>query len=145
MYKLFPDEKVFETKFFTIHQDWEIPVPAFFIVAPKRTIRTIDEFTNEEAVEYIFLIRALRKGMKDVLTIRDVYFFQNEDTKHNFHLWVFPRYDWMEKFGRKIESVKPIMNYAAQNMLGKEQIDEVKNAVIKMREYFDGIKNIIPG
>jgi len=79
------------------------------------------------------------------LNIRDVYFFQNEDTKHNFHLWVFPRYDWMEKFGRKIESVKPIMNYAAQNMLGKEQIDKVKNAVIKMREYFVGIKNIIPG
>lgn len=144
MNKLFPDEKIFETNFFTVHQDWECPIPAFFIVAPKRTIRTIDEFTNEEASEYIFLIRALRKGMKEVLNISNVYFFQNEDTKHNFHLWVFPRYEWMNTFGRKIESVKPIMNYAAQNMLGEEHIAEVKNAATKMKEYFDGVKNISP-
>ena len=136
MKKLFPDEKIVETKHFDVYQDWEIPIPGFFIVAPKRKIRTIDEFSDEEAVEYINLIRKLRRGMRDVLNINDVYFFQNEDTKHNFHLWVFPRHNWMERFGRKIESVKPIMNYAEENMIDKKSSEEVKLYVKKMQDYF---------
>ena len=138
--KLFADVKIVETKYFDVHQDWEIPIAGFFIIAPKRKIRTLDEFTDAEAAEYISLIRKLRKGMKEVLDIRDVYFFQNEDTKHNFHLWIFPRHDWMESFGRKIESVKPIMNYAKKNMLDEKSIDTVKLYVKKMHDYFTAYK-----
>jgi len=74
--------------------------------------------------------------MNDVLWIEDVYFFQNEDTEHSFHLWIFPRHKWMEKFWRKIESVRPIMKFAQKNMLDKENIENVKRAVIKMKKYF---------
>ncbi len=133
---LFPNELVFESINFTIHQDWEVPIPGFFIVAPKRAIRTLDEFTEEEVIEYILLIRRLRSGMKEIIKIHDVYFFQNEDTKHNFHLWVFPRYDWMEQFGRKIESVRPIMNYAKQHMLDEKTFGLVRGYVKKMKNYF---------
>ncbi|MEW6195029.1 MAG: diadenosine tetraphosphate hydrolase [Bacteroidota bacterium] len=136
MNKLFPDELVFESKHFNIHHDWEVPIPGFFIIAPKRTIRTIDEFTEEEAIEYILLTRQLRRGMKEILNIRDVYFFQNEDSKHNFHLWVFPRFDWMERFSRKIESVRPIIDYAKQHLLDKETFELVRSYVKKMRDYF---------
>ena len=134
--KIFHEEKVTETNYFNIHQDWETPIAGFFIITPKRKIRTIDEFTDAEAVEYINLIRKLRQGMKEVLNIKDVYFFQNEDTKHNFHLWIFPRHDWMERFGRKIESVRTIMNYANENMLNQNSIYKVKLYVQKMRDYF---------
>src|SRR3990167_8943612 len=47
--KLFPEEKIIVTKHFDVHQDWEIPIPGFFIVASTRKISSIEEFTKEEA------------------------------------------------------------------------------------------------
>ena len=130
---IFKDDVLFTSKAFTIGQDWECPIPAFFILAPNRKIRTIDELTDEEASEYFYLVRKLRKGMKDILNIQDVYFFQNEDTKHDYHLWIFPRYDWMEPFGRGIKSVKPIMEYSIKEMMNENVFAEVRSCVHKMK------------
>lgn len=130
---IFKDEIVYKSDSFTIGQDWECPIPAFFILAPNRKIRTIDELTDAEASEYIFLIRKLRRGMKEVLNIENVYFFQNEDTKHDYHLWIFPRHSWMEPFGKGIKSVKPIMDYSINQMMNESWFTEVKNSVEKMK------------
>lgn len=135
MKKLFPDEIVIHTQNFNIGQDWEVPIPGFFVIAPNRKIRSLADFSEAEAQEFIFLARKLRQGMRDILGINDVYLFQNEDTEHDFHLWAFPRYQWMERFGRKIESVRPIMNFAIANMTTKPVIKEVKYAVLKLGEY----------
>jgi diadenosine tetraphosphate (Ap4A) HIT family hydrolase len=133
---LFPNEKVIVTDLFDIHQDWGVPIPGFFIVAPLRKIRSIAEFTDEEAVEFMKLVRRVRQGMNDVLGIKDVYLFQNEDTDSGlFHLWMIPRHAWMERFGRKIESVRPIINYAKENMLGEGVAEEVRGCVEKMKKY----------
>lgn len=132
---LFPNEIIISTDFFTVGQDWEIPIPGFFVIASLRNIKSIDEFTDEEAQEFINLVRKIRTGMREVLQIQDVYFFQNEDTEHGFHLWIFPRYEWMDKFGRKIQSVRPIMNYAKEKMLDDEVFQQVKEAVEKMKKY----------
>ena len=134
---LFPNEEVITTELFNISQDWEVPIPGFLIIAPLRKIRSIDEFSQEEAAEFINLLQKVRKGMREVLGIEDVYFFQNEDTEHFFHFWIFPRLEWMEKFGRKIESVRPIMNYAKENMVNEKVFQEVREYVKKMREYFN--------
>lgn len=131
----FPKENIITTTLFDVGQDWEIPIPGFFIIAPLRKIKSISEFTDEESIEFMRLIRKIRTGMRTILKIEDVYLFQNEDTEHNFHVWIFPRHDWMEKFGRKIQSVRPIMNYAKENMLGDDVFKEVRDAVKKMREY----------
>lgn len=132
---LFTNESIFTSKYFDIHQDREIPISGFFIIESLRKLKSIDEFTDEEAVEFINLIRRLRKGMRDVLDIKDVYFFQNEDTEGGFHLWVFPRHKWMEKFGRKIQSVRPIMNYARENISNDDLLKEVKEDVKKMKKF----------
>ena len=110
-------------------------IPGFFIIAPLRKLKSIDQFTDEEASEFISLIRKVRKGMREILKIEEVYFFQNEDTGHGFHLGVFPRHEWMEKFGRKIQSVRPIMNYAKDNMVSDDVFKEVKEDVKKMKEF----------
>ena len=98
---LFPNENIITTKLFDVAQDWEVPISGFFIIAPLRKLKSVDQFTDEEAIEFIHLIRKVRKGMRDVLRIEEVYFFQNEDTEHGFHLWIFPLHKWMEKFGKK--------------------------------------------
>jgi hypothetical protein len=132
---LFPNENIITTKLFNIGQDWEVPIPGFFVITPLRKLKSISEFTDKEAIEFINLIRKVRKGMRDVLGIEDVYLFQTEDTEHNFHLWIFLRHSWMEKFGRKIQSVRPIMNYAKENMLSDDVFNKVRDYVKKMKKY----------
>ena len=148
---LFPNEIVISTTHFTIAQDWEVPIVGFFIISSHRKqVRTLSEFNDLEAQEFIFLLRKLRKGMSDILKIQDVYLFQNEDTQHGFHFWMFPRHRWMEPLGRKIESIRTIMNYATKvQTLGpiiehacherksEEFCKEVRGAVRLMKEYME--------
>ncbi len=135
MRNLFPNEVILETDNFIVAQDWEVPIAAFFIISTKRPVRSIAEFTDTEAAEFGLLIKKVRVGMSEALNIQDVYLFQNEDTIHGFHLWMFPRYEWMETFGRKIESVRPIMRYAEELDVTNTLITEVKQAAATMREY----------
>lgn len=133
---LFPDETILETEYFKVGQDWEVPIVGFFILSTKRHIRSVGEFTDDEATEFGQVITKVRKAMSDVLSIDDVYLFQNEDTEHGFHLWMFPRHEWMEQFGRKVQSVRPIMEYAQKIEATDALMTEVRNACSKMRDYF---------
>lgn len=135
MKNLFPNEIVLTTDNFVVAQDWEVPIVGFFILSTKRKIRSIAEFTEEEAVEFGVLIKRIRGAMGEVLKIEDVYLFQNEDSVHGFHLWLFPRHDWMKDFGIKIESVRPIMQHAQSLEITDELLAEVKEAARQMREY----------
>ncbi len=99
---------------FDAHQDYRVPIPGFIIVASKRHVHGVDEFTKNERHDFIEILCQLRNGMKKALDIKKVQIFQDEDTQHHFHLWIFPRYPWMnEKFGKKIESVRLAMEYAS--------------------------------
>ncbi len=133
---LFPDEVILKTENFIVSQDCEVPIPGFFILSSKKDIKSIAELTHNEMNEFSNIIFKLRIGMKEVLNIGEVYIFQNEDSEHNFHVWLFPRYEWMEKFGKKIESVKLIMNYAKENMNNSQTKELVKLNINKMKDYF---------
>ena len=136
MKKLFPNSIVYKSKLWDVHQDWEVPIAGFFIMAPTRKgVRTFTDLTDSEALEFMQVLRQVRKGMTEVLGIKDVYFFQNEDTTHGFHFWIFPRHNWMKKFGIKIQSVRPIIEYAKQHMLDEENHNLVLEYADKMKEY----------
>jgi diadenosine tetraphosphate (Ap4A) HIT family hydrolase len=150
---LFKDEEIFRSQYFTVSQDWETPIPGFYIVSPRREVESIADLTDDEAIDFVMTTRQVRRGMKEVLGIENVYLFQNEDTLHNFHLWMFPRYEWMDELGVKIQSVRKIMNYAeewvqnfdtdlrnAREMLdsGNDVISKVRASAAKMREYMGG-------
>lgn len=134
------DVTVLETAHFHVGQDWEVPIVGFFVIGSKRRIKSILDFGDEEALEFIRLVRFVRKGMKEILGIDDVYFFQNEDSEHEFHLWIFPRHKWMDSFGRKIQSVRPIMEYAKKEMADEKHVAEVKDAAQKVRTYLSSAK-----
>jgi len=140
--KLFPNETVLITKYFDIHQDWEVPIPGFFIIASVRNIKSIADFTEDELREFSQILCQMRIGMREILNIQEVYLFQREDTEHTFHLCLFPRYDWMEKFGKKSESMRPIINYAKENMCNEDIFREVKKTVAKIRNYMEKLIKI---
>lgn len=134
--QLFPNEKIIITEYFDVHQDWGVPIPGFFIIASRKGRVSLDEFDDEEANEFFGLVRKLRRGMKEVLGIKTVCLFQDEGTHHRlFHLWIFPRHQWMGKFGEKIESIRPIIDYAKRTMINDDAFKEVKDMVRKMKGY----------
>ncbi len=146
MKKLFPDSTIYKSKLWDVHQDWEVPIPAFFIMAPVRSgVRTFSDLTEQESVEFMQVLRKIRKGTQDVLGIDDVYFFQNEDTAHGFHFWIFPRHEWMKEFGTKIQSVRPIMEHAKQNMLDEDTHNLVLESAEKMKKYININNNLRAG
>ena len=76
--------------------------------------------------------------MRKALDIDIVYLIQEEDTSHHFHIWVFPRYDWMsEKFGKKTPSLRPIMEHARENLKTTENLLRVEEAVSILKAYFE--------
>jgi diadenosine tetraphosphate (Ap4A) HIT family hydrolase len=125
------------TEHFDAHQDVEIPIPGFVILASRRHFMGVDEMRAEEQKDFIDSLCGLRKAMREILNIQTVYLIQEEDTSHHFHLWMFPRYDWMkEKFGRKIQSVRPVMEYAKESLRTEKNLQEIDETVQKMRNYF---------
>lgn len=127
MNKSFIDEQILETENFLVAQDWEVPIPGFFIISSKdKTKSKISDFSESELIELIALQKKVRILMQDLLGINVVYFFQNEDTEHGFHVWCFPRHVWMEEFGFKIQSVRPIMEFAKQNLFTEQNLKFVR-------------------
>ncbi len=128
------DLRLMETDNFTVGQDWEVPICGFLILAAKNNnVKSITEFNTEMQHEFMSLIVKVRKLMDEILQIEEVYFFQNEDTEHGFHVWIFPRHTWMDRFGRKIESVRPIMNFAKENLWTEDNIKNIEDAINKLK------------
>ena len=114
-----------ETTFFHAHQDFAYPVPGLVIVASKRHFKCLDELTEEEAEDFIRFTVRIRKAQRDVLDAEHVYYFYNEDTRHHFHLWMVPRYEWMGQFGRSVHSLRPALVHARDTMTSPEELTQV--------------------
>ncbi|HEV2957472.1 MAG TPA: hypothetical protein VGX95_15245 [Xanthobacteraceae bacterium] len=136
---LFPDEIILRTDNFIVAQDWEVPIKGFYIIASRQQRTSITEFNDREVIELGRLQKLIRECMKTLFGILEVYFFQNEDSSHGFHVWLFPRHAWMDKIaGRKIESVRPIMEHAIKHA-SDEVFREIRAANNHMRNYLDNL------
>jgi diadenosine tetraphosphate (Ap4A) HIT family hydrolase len=120
------------TPYFEARQDYAVPIAGFVIVSSKRHVQSIDEFTQQERHDFIDFVCKLRTLMREKINIQTVYLIQEEDASH-FHIWLFPRYQWMNQFDGKIKSIKPIMNWAKEHLNTPENIDLVKNTVEALR------------
>jgi diadenosine tetraphosphate (Ap4A) HIT family hydrolase len=127
------DITIYETPKFTISQDWEVPIPGFFILSSKRNIKTIDEFNEQETLEFGRLIKEVRSTMRNNLKISKIFLFYGEDTPHAFHVWFLPYESWMKKeCGGDIALLK-IIKYAKKNMMNEETIKKVKEYAEKAK------------
>ena len=125
---------VLGTEHFHAHQDVAYPIRGLIILASKRHVKCLDDLTESERVEYIHILAKIRKAQRDVLGIEYVYYFYNEDTTHHFHTWMVPRYEWMYEFGRSVESVRPILRHARNEMNDKGNMEEVMEAINTLTE-----------
>lgn len=128
-----PGGIITETKNFVLHQDPEVPVKGFLIIASKNHIKSISELTLEESSELFQLVYIARSAMKNIGDINEVTIIQEERSRH-FHLWLLPRYEWMTaKFGNSLSSIREMMNYCKDNHKTEGNIEEVLLVVSKLR------------
>ncbi|WP_423798721.1 HIT family protein [Neobacillus sp. SAB-20_R2A] len=125
---------IIETEHFHAHQDVAYPIEGLVILASKRHIKCFDELTDAEKLDYINLLTKIRKAQRDKLGIEYVYYFYNEDTTHHFHTWLVPRYEWMYEFGRSVESVRPVLLHARNNMNDVENRRKVLTAIEALKK-----------
>lgn len=125
---------IVETKYFHAHQDVAYPIEGLVILASKRHIKCFDELYEEEKIDYINLLSKIRKAQRAVLGIEHVYYFYNEDTTHHFHTWMVPRYDWMNDFGRSVESVRPVLLHARNILNNDDNVRRVIEGINALRE-----------
>lgn len=125
---------VVETEHFHAHQDVAYPIPGLIILASKRHLKSLDELTEAERLDYITILSKIRKAQREVLGIESVYYFYNEDTTHHFHTWMVPRYGWMYEFGRSVESVRPVLLHARNEMNDEANVRNVRQAIAALTE-----------
>lgn len=125
---------IVETDLFHAHQDVAYPIRGLVILASKRHFYGMDELTQQEQAEFISLIHVIRQKQRELLGIEHVYYFYNEDTTHHFHLWMVPRYEWMNAFGRSVESLRPVLLHARNELNTEENLKDVLEGIEILRE-----------
>lgn len=131
---LSPGGIIAETKNFILHQDPEIPIKGFLIIASKSHIRSISQLTSEESQELFDLVYRARIALNSIADIKEVTIIQEERSGH-FHLWLLPRYQWMnEQFANSLSTVREIMVYSKNNLKSKENIESILLEVEKIRK-----------
>ncbi len=126
---------IIENEHFNAHQDVAYPVLGLVIVASKRHFKALDDMSDEESLSLIQLMKTIRSAQRKVLGIDVVYYFYNEDTGHHFNMWMVPRHPWMSQFGKSVESVRPSLFFARDNMAETSNLRKVAEANDLLREH----------
>ena len=115
----------YENESFKLSQDWELPIPGFFVISPKRHIETFEELTSIERVEIFELVNNTIKILREN-NICDRFNVVFEEKRH-FHIWIMPRYKWMTYLNKNIMgNIELIFEYAKNNMRTEENYQNIE-------------------
>jgi diadenosine tetraphosphate (Ap4A) HIT family hydrolase len=128
-----PGGVIVETKNFVLHQDPEVPIKGFLIIASKAHIKSISELSFEESRELFDLVYKVRIALKNIVDIKEVSIIQEERSKH-FHLWLLPRYEWMnDKFTNSLSTIREMMSFSKDNSKTDQNIKDILETVELIR------------
>jgi diadenosine tetraphosphate (Ap4A) HIT family hydrolase len=124
----------YENEKFTVSQDWELPIKGFFIVSPKKHVEKLSELTDEERNEMFQLVNKTVTILRtNGICDRFDYIFEEKENRH-LHIWILPRYEWMNEIGDDIiDNIGLIFDYAKKHFRSSEvytEIDKI-NTIVK--------------
>lgn len=123
-----------ETDHFILHQDPEIPIKGFLIIASKQHIKSITQLSKAQALEFFELCYEARTALLSFEDIITCNLIQEERSRH-FHFWILPKYLWMnDLFQDTLSSIRPILKYAKDNLKTEQNINEIAACVEQLKE-----------
>ena len=129
-----PGGFIAETASFILHQDPEVPIKGFLIVASKKLIQSLAEMSLEEVQELFGLVYRARQALQRLVDIQAFTLIQEERSAH-FHLWLLPRYAWMDgKFAHSLTSIREMMQSTKENRKTPEAVQEILAGVELLRK-----------
>lgn len=122
-----PCGMAFENDKFTLSQDWELPIPGFFVVSPKRHIEKLSELTKEERIEMFEIVNKTTEILrKNHICERFDYVFEEKENRH-LHVWIMPRYYWMNDINKDIIGhIEDIFQYAKKELRNDKTYKKIK-------------------
>jgi len=128
----------YENDRFTLSQDWELPIQGFFIVSPKRHIEKLSELTTDERNEMFSIVDKTVKILRDNnICDRFDYTFEEKENRH-LHVWILPRYNWMNEIVDDIiGNIRIIFNYAKENFRNDENYKKIKEITEIVKSNFN--------
>lgn len=126
-----PCGTAYEDNDFIINQDWELPIPGFFILASKQHKRALCDFTDAERNKMFDLINRTIKILKqnNICSQYNVIFEEKPKLEHHFHVWIMPRHQWMQDLvGDIVDHIGQIFDYAKANMRTPENFQKINHA-----------------
>lgn len=119
-----PGGLILDAEHFVLHQDPEIPIRAFLIVASKKHIQSISQLQAGEAHELFDLIYKARLVMGEI-GVKEVTIIQEERSSH-FHLWLLPRYEWMNhQYTNSLATIRAMFSDIKENRCSSEIVEEI--------------------
>lgn len=122
-----PGGFVAETEHFVVHQDPEVLVPGFFVVATKAHVRSLADLGREQGEEFARLVVATRRALAELDPRRDLTLVQEERSAH-LHAWLFP--------GAPVTTVRQAMAEASRTFVGAEALKGAAAFAVKARSVF---------
>ncbi len=129
---------IYENNKFTVSQDWELPIPGFIIVSPKRCVEKLNDLTKKERDEMFdlvdFVIVLLRKHK---ICDRFEVIFEEKENRH-LHVWIMPRQEWMKNLVDDIiDNIGIICEYAKENMRNEKTYNEINRVSEILKKEFE--------
>lgn len=127
-----PCKMAYENDNFTLSQDWELPIPGFFVVSPKRHVEKLSELTDEERNEMFAIVNQTVSILREGNVCENFEYVFEEKPHRHLHVWIMPRHKWMGK--DIITNIGTIFDYAKKEFRNEETyqlIDEISGYVRK--------------
>jgi len=125
---------IFESKYFIVAPDIEIPIPGFIIISSKRHVSSTMDFSPEELQDFNQVLIKTRKAIKQAYPNISITIIQKESRPH-FHLWLFPKFDWMNSFGDKLSGISDILEYSRNNLKTEANLKKILETNAKIKSF----------
>ena len=117
---------LYKDKYFTITQDFELPIDGFIVISTIRHIEKFTDLTSDERIDLIGLINKTLTILRENKVAEEFNVILEEKQGYHFHIWLMPRHKWMiEKFGKVLKNIKQIQDYALDNLRTKEDLEKI--------------------
>lgn len=117
---------LYKNQYFTITQDYELPIDGFIVISSIRHIEKFTDLTNDERFDLVNLINKTLNILRTNQIADEFNVILEEKQGYHFHVWLMPRHKWMiEKFGKVLKNIKQIQDYALDNLRTKENINKI--------------------